>query len=47
MTEPNLSVMLERYNDNREKERKYREVAERYETEIIKILISKIKEDEG
>lgn len=47
MIEPNLSVMLERYNFNRQKERKYREIAETYESQIIKIIILKFKESDS
>lgn len=47
MTEPQLSVMLERYRIYREKERKYREIAERYEIAIIEILVSRCKEAEA
>ena len=41
MTEPDLSVVLERYNFNRQKEREYREIAETYEIQIIKNIILK------
>ena len=44
MTKPNLGTMLTRYNYNRELERKNRKVADLYETEIIKILISQFIE---
>ena len=43
-TEPTIT-MLRRYKANREKERKYREIAERYEAEILKLLESKEAED--
>ena len=44
-TEPDLQTMVERYLINRKQERKYREIADRYEKEIMKILSSQFIED--
>ena len=44
MTKPNIRVMIDRYLVNRSLEKQFREIAERYEKEIIKAVNAEICE---